>query len=243
MERDPARVEELGKIADEIVALPEGTGMVPTRTQMKQVTKKPLNAAERFIVAGAVRTRNARQAGAQTQEEVAAAIDPESPLEPEFVEVEVTQEPDGRTRATVREPSETTPVPQETPDGVQQEQVQEQPQQIEIEPEAVQEPAEATEAEPAAEEVAAFDEATQAAINAVPEEARTLQKAKAFIREGRRKAENRREAGRSTLPSGIDPRKLADEIIIAASYIAEGAITLADFTTRMVQQFGEEIRP
>jgi len=57
----------------------------------------------------------------------------------------------------------------------------------------------------------------------------------------RERVAQRRREGR--FMSGLDPVDLADHVIIGADYLAKGVTKLADFTSRLVKDFGEELRP
>lgn len=64
-----------------------------------------------------------------------------------------------------------------------------------------------------------------------------------FLDSQAEKARARIRSRGGRLFAGIDPVELADHAIIGASYIAKGAVTLADYSTRMVKDFGEKIKP
>ena len=59
--------------------------------------------------------------------------------------------------------------------------------------------------------------------------------------QARERIRQRRSEGR--FMSGLDPTDIADHAIIGADYIYEGATDLAKFTTRMVKELGEYVRP
>lgn len=63
------------------------------------------------------------------------------------------------------------------------------------------------------------------------------------LREGRDQALKNIRERTQTANAGIDPTVLADVARIAAFHIADGAVKIADFTKRLVQDVGEWVRP
>lgn len=70
-----------------------------------------------------------------------------------------------------------------------------------------------------------------------------VNKALATLHKAADGARERIKARGIRLRSGIDPVELADYAIIGADHIATGAVKLADWSAKMVAEFGEGIRP
>lgn len=97
------------------------------------------------------------------------------------------------------------------------------------------------------EQLAAARQTFQKVIDAGREEARIAKATKktfaGFLDEQAAKARQRIVARRGQLNVGLDPTALADEAIIGASHIARGVTKFADWSTQMLMEFGERIRP
>lgn len=87
----------------------------------------------------------------------------------------------------------------------------------------------------------------EALIKVSAQEARANAKAgrsvSQFLSEQANAARERIKARGGRLMTGLDPLDLADHAIIGADYIAQGITKAADFTTQLVKDFGESIRP
>jgi hypothetical protein len=87
------------------------------------------------------------------------------------------------------------------------------------------------------------------AVQDIPElrahdvKASMAERATSRIQDAREAAKARIKSRSGRLLSGIPADDLADYAIIGASHIAEGAIKFADFSARMIKDFGDEIKP
>lgn len=64
-----------------------------------------------------------------------------------------------------------------------------------------------------------------------------------FLHEQRDKAREREKARSARFASGVDPAQLADQIIIGASHIADGLVEIGAWTKRMLDDYGDPIKP
>jgi hypothetical protein len=88
-----------------------------------------------------------------------------------------------------------------------------------------------------------FSELLKTLRNEAKESSKKGSKVTDFLHEQAEKARARIKARGARLNAGLNPIELADHIIIGAEHIANGIVKLADFTKKLVDEFGEAIRP